>query len=191
MPESPILVILDLDETLIHAEAMPDQVGWDFEAGPYKVFIRPGLKDFLQGLREHFEVAIWSSASLDYVTSIVTRIFPEGYPLKFVWARDRCVPARGNFETDIYADLSSHLNFVKPLQKVKKAGFGSMERMLIIDDTPSKSRENYGNAIYPSQFKGDMKDTELSHLLDYLLLIKDEPNMRKIEKRNWRSMILK
>lgn len=85
-----ILVILDLDETLIHATDKPHDDTWDFQVFHYKVYKRPYLQEFLLGLKEHFDVAVWSSASDDYVDLIVKEIFPEDYTLKFVWGRSRC-----------------------------------------------------------------------------------------------------
>ena len=38
-------------------------------------------------------------------------------------------------------------------------------------------------------FTGDPNDTELARLLEYLLLIRDEPNFRRIEKRAWRLQL--
>jgi RNA polymerase II subunit A small phosphatase-like protein len=74
----------------------------------------------------------------------------------------------------------------KRLDKVTKLGF-SLDKMLIIDDTPAKVAENYGNAIYPKPFMGDKNDTELMQLLPYLLSLKESENVRKIEKRFWRK----
>ena len=74
---------------------------------------------------------------------------------------------------------------MKPLKKVKRKGF-DLDRILIIDDSPHKSKLNYGNAIYPKPYKGESADTELVKLIDYLESIKDEPNFRTIEKRYWR-----
>ncbi len=56
-----------------------------------------------------------------------------------------------------------------------------------MDDTPAKSRSNYGNAIYIKEFLGDMKDQELKYLRDYLLTLKNVDNVRAIEKRNWQT----
>ena len=61
--------------------------------------------------------------------------------------------------------------------------------MLIIDDSPEKTKENYGNAIYPREFNGEQDDNELAQLWKYLMLIKDEPNIRKIEKRGWHNKV--
>jgi RNA polymerase II subunit A small phosphatase-like protein len=60
---------------------------------------------------------------------------------------------------------------------------------LIVDDTPHKSRQNYGNVIYPREYLGDAADDELPQLLRYLLQLKDAENVRTIEKRNWRNRL--
>lgn len=60
---------------------------------------------------------------------------------------------------------------------------------MIVDDTPHKSKDNYGNAIYPKEYKGDKNDNELLLLADYLLTLKDKTNVRRIEKRGWKSKL--
>ncbi len=72
------------------------------------------------------------------------------------------------------------------LKKVKKKGIASLERMVIIDDTPKKCIQNYGNAIYPDIFDGDKYDDELPDLFKYLLSLKYVENVRTVEKRNYR-----
>ncbi|MBL3658997.1 NIF family HAD-type phosphatase [Fulvivirga sediminis] len=157
----------------------------------YKVYIRPGLKQFLDKLIINFKVAVWSSASDDYVKKIVNKIFPEEYPLEFVWGRSMCTLQHDTQSLDDlgYSDYYNHLNYSKILKKIKKRGIGRLERTLIIDDTPRKSKYNYGNAIYPSEFKGDQSDNELELLTKYLLTLKDVDNVRTIEKRGWQEKI--
>ena len=184
-----LLVILDLDETLIHATKTPLYSGWDFELAQYKIYVRPGLSQFLKRLKDSFRVAVWSSASDDYVNQVVEKIFPHGYPLEFIWGRTYCTLKHDEsiLEQYGYSDYYNHLNYVKPLIKVKKKGIAPLEKMLIIDDTPAKSRLNYGNAIYPSEFHGQPEDNELAILADYLETLKSAENVRTIEKRNWRE----
>lgn len=185
------LLILDLDETLIHATASPPNEDWHFEVDRYKVYERPDLRTFLNEVKTHFRIAVWSSASDDYVKEVVAKIFPEDYPLEFVWGRSRCTLQvdYDQVERTGYLDYNNHMNYVKQLKKVKRKGISTLEEMLIVDDTPHKSKYNYGNAIYPSEFNGDPKDTELLQLLKYLISIKDVSNFRDIEKRNWKSKI--
>lgn len=185
------LLILDLDETLIHATKEPVLLNWDFEIEPYKVINRPFLKEFLNQIKKHYRIAVWSSASDDYVKKVVDHIFPKDYPLEFVWGRSKCTQQFDLQSIDDlgYSDYYNHLNYAKILKKVKKGKFAKIEDILIVDDTPKKSKYNYGNAIYPSEFTGDLKDNELVHLLNYLIQIKNEDNFRIIEKRHWKKQI--
>lgn len=185
-----ILVILDLDETLIHATDKPHDDSWDFEVFQYKVYKRPFLEEFLLGLREHFDVAVWSSASDDYVELIVQEIFPEDYGLRFVWGRSRCTyrPNYNKLDELGYYDPFSHYDYVKRLDKVRKLKF-KKDRILIIDDTPQKCIYNYGNAIYPKEYLGRKPDNELQLLMRYLLRVKDLTTVRNTEKRHWREEI--
>lgn len=187
--EQRILVILDLDETLIHATTEPEDENWNFELEKYKVYVRPGLKEFLDQLKQNFRVAVWSSASDDYVKKVVEKIFPEEYKLEFVWGRSMCTLQHDpqSLEDFGYSDYYNHLNYSKILKKVKKKGIGSLDRILIIDDTPRKSKYNYGNAIYPTEFKGDQTDNELELLSRYLSTLKNVENVRTIEKREWQK----
>jgi carboxy-terminal domain RNA polymerase II polypeptide A small phosphatase len=187
-----ILVVLDLDETLIHSTDN-SITEYDFEVFHYKVRIRPFLLEFLEVLKVNFKVAVWSSASDDYVCEIVKRIFPVNYPLEFVWGRSKCTfKANYNKVSEMgYLDYSEHLEYIKRVSKIKRSFNHSLERVLIIDDTPRKAIHNYGNAIYPSEFKGDKNDNELLLLSEYLNTLKDVDNVRAIEKRFWKSSTFK
>lgn len=192
LPHTKTLVILDLDETLIHATDKPHNDLWDFSVFNYKVYKRPHLNNFLITLREHFDVAVWSSASDDYVQEIVKHIFPPDYDLKFVWGRSRCTyrPNYNKLDEFGYYDPFSHYDYVKRLDKLKKHSF-KKDKILIIDDTPQKCIHNYGNAIYPSEYLGRTPDNELELLAHYLYSLKDLHTVRNLEKRNWREETIK
>ena len=57
-----LLLILDLDETLIYAEERPATHPSDFRVGPYSVTRRPGLRQFLDFCHTHFQLAVWTTA---------------------------------------------------------------------------------------------------------------------------------
>lgn len=175
--QQPALLILDLDECLIHGSSIELHRKADFHVGPYHVYRRPGLAQFLSGVANKFELAIWSSATSDYVDEIAAAICPEGYAWRFVWARDRCTPRLD--------DESLETVYLKDLKKVKRLGY-PLERILFVDDTREKMARNYGNAIYITPFEGDEQDAELELLSKYLLSIYDEPSFRSFEKRGWR-----
>ncbi|MFK7905120.1 MAG: NIF family HAD-type phosphatase [Chitinophagales bacterium] len=78
MPQNEkILLILDLDETLIFATEKPLEREADFNVLHYHVYKRPFLKAFLEEVQHAFQIAVWSSASDDYVEEVVKHIFPK------------------------------------------------------------------------------------------------------------------
>lgn len=189
MVEKPLL-ILDLDETLVFATETPLVRAADFRVAEYHVYKRPHLAEFLASVFDAFDVAVWSSASDAYVESVVDHIFPDRGELKFVWGRSKTT--RKTFpDADGRVDHYDprHVEYIKPLKKVQRKGW-SLERILIIDDTPRKSMLNYGNAIYCRMFEGGLPDDELLLLLKYLQRIKDQENFRSLEKRGWRDHIV-
>ncbi|WP_299107282.1 HAD family hydrolase [uncultured Tenacibaculum sp.] len=175
-----ILLILDLDETLIHATETKLEINYDFQYAQYYIYKRPNLIEFLIEMNQYFELAVWSSADDKYVNDIVKLIKPPEIKFEFVWARSRCTPRR-NYELDRYVHE-------KRLKKIKKQGF-RLEKSLIVDDSPEKTRDNFGNAIYIMPFKGNQSDNELNLLSEFLKTIKDSENVRRIEKRGWRNRI--
>lgn len=80
-------VFLDLDNTLISAEAVEEfpfkKKGMKEKAvqftihdmdGYYIVFERPGVQEFLDWLFEHYNVSVWTAASKDYALFIIDRV---------------------------------------------------------------------------------------------------------------------
>jgi len=185
--DNKILLILDLDETLIHATGQPLEFKADFEIFNYQVYKRPFLNQFLEEVKDDFLLAIWSSASDDYVEKVIQQIIPKNIELEFIWGRSRCTYRR-NLHIDEYgyydSDYFNHYHYIKPLKKLKRRNY-RLDRILIVDDSPHKCKDNYGNAIYPSPFTGDPNDNELKLLSPYLKSLKDKENLRHIEKRNW------
>lgn len=170
------LLVLDLDETLIHATYEPLSYSEYFRFDKYFVYKRPFLDEFLAEISKHFIVGIWSSADDIYVTEIVNSIKPAAVHFEIVWGKSRCTLKR-NYDYDNYY-------FEKRLSKLKKKGF-RLEEIIIVDDTPEKSNSNYGNAVYIKEFTGSTEDAELKHLYEYLLTLKEVENIRAIEKRGW------
>ncbi|SIT15635.1 NLI interacting factor-like phosphatase [Filimonas lacunae] len=172
------LLLLDLDETLVHATVQPLNEKADFVFDVYHVYKRPGVEQFLQEISQHFVLGVWSSADDAYVEEIVKTITPASVEWAMVWGKTRCTLKR-DYQMDNYY-------WEKKLDKVKKKGF-QLEQVIIVDDSPQKSRSNYGNAVYIHPFEGDGKDEELTHLFTYLLTLKEVENIRAIEKRGWRN----
>lgn len=186
-----ILLILDLDETLVHACEHPLDRPADFRLFDYHVYRRPGLDEFLAACTASFDLAVWSSASDDYVAGVVEAVFPNADHLSFVWGRSRATWRRHLNPDDVYLHSPhDHRHYLKPLRKLRRLRW-RLERMLIVDDTPEKCVRNYGNAIYVRPYEGDPEDNELSLLAAYLQSLKDCPNVRTVEKRRWRDEALR
>ena len=185
----PLLVVLDLDETLVHASRKHLGHAPDFRAGQYFVYKRPFLDEFLQQLSESFPFAIWSSATRDYVLEIAEQILPEKAVPEFIWAREKCsIRATPNIDEYGYYNMDTGQSpyfYSKQFQRIKRLGF-SLRRSLMIEDSPEKIANSYGNAIYVSEFNGQKgQDIELLCLIEYLKTFELTENVRTVEKRGW------
>lgn len=172
-------LVLDLDETLIHAATKPLVTEPDFQVGPFSVYRRPYLAEFLESCFSSFEVAVWTSAGRDYASEVIGPVF-GARPLNFFWSSERCTQ-RTNLDT--YERYT-----VKDLKKIKRLGI-SLDRVLMVDDSPEKLERNYGNHVWIRPFEGDPEDSELPPLARYLESISDVPDFRRIEKRHWRRQV--
>eukprot|EP01087_Luapelamoeba_hula_P012124 TRINITY_DN3369_c1_g1_i4.p1 TRINITY_DN3369_c1_g1~~TRINITY_DN3369_c1_g1_i4.p1 ORF type:complete len:359 (+),score=63.28 TRINITY_DN3369_c1_g1_i4:275-1351(+) len=174
------LLILDLDGTLVHSEFAPrpsrDHHFSLFNDEIY-VYKRPGLDHFLRMCVQWFDVAVWTASGCEYAASIVRNIFPaQGAELSFLFSSSRC--------TSKICPLTGERIIIKDLKKVKRKGY-DLSKMLIVDDTPSTFKRNYGNAVYIQPYWGTKIDDALPLLLRYLEKIGSVDNVRKIEKRSW------
>ncbi len=183
------LLILDLDETLIHASTITPKNGnkHDFMFERYYVYKRPFLKQFLEYCLINFQVAVWSSASEEYVEHVVREIFPDTGKLLFIWGRKKCTTRIS--EKDRYSSYFSGPVQLKNLRKVKRKGY-DLKNVIVIDNTLICHQKNYGNVIHIENFEGNPEDYELIYMMKYLEEIKEEPNIRSIEKREWRNKFL-
>jgi carboxy-terminal domain RNA polymerase II polypeptide A small phosphatase len=176
-----MLLILDLDETLIHAATTDLGRPADFRVGEYHVYQRPGLAAFLASVQATFDTAVWSSSTASYGRDVVAAIFPDPSGLKFVWTRERCV-----YRRDLETGESV---WIKDLKKVKRLGY-PLEQVLIVDDSPEKLTRNYGNHVSIRPFEGARNDDELRLLAAYLAGIVTCDNVRSLDKRKWRQITL-
>ncbi len=173
------LLVLDLDETLLHASEAPLADPEDFRVGPYHVYLRPGLDEFVAFALPTFRVGVWTASGERYASQVIDRVFPQG-SLEFTWSSRRCTQAR-DWRTGQY-------NTLKNLAKLKRRGY-ALASIIAVDDTPSKYARSYGNLVTVREFVGDRQDDELGHLARYLAGLAKVPNVRTIEKRRWRERL--
>jgi RNA polymerase II subunit A small phosphatase-like protein len=72
------------------------------------------------------------------------------------------------------------------LIKVKKQGY-SLDKILIVDNSPEKLLHDADNAIYVADFRGNVNDQELLLLSKYLPTLHAVKDVRLIEKKHWKN----
>lgn len=172
----PLLVVLDIDETLVYSSRERLEQEPDFTVGPFFVHKRPGVDEFLAAVFASYRVVFWTSSSPGYAHPLLRRLLPESAEPVFVWCSDRCTR---RFDPD---DLRYY--GAKKLAKVKWLGY-DLRRVVVVDDTPQKHRQNYGNWIRIEAFAGDLSDRALERLVPFLAALSEEANGRAVEKRGW------
>ena len=197
------LLILDLDETLIHSESFPgkdylDKESYDFSFALgggawstnkeyyYYTKKRPFLKEFMEYAFENFKVGIWTAADRDYASIILGEVGIPISKLDLFWTSDKCTIKMKNDDGTHPHDRQKYYG-VKTLNKVRRSLDWNLKDILIVDDIYESAENNYGNLIHIKSFDNQVNDSELLKLITYLEKIKDEPDFRRIEKRGWSS----
>src|SRR5262249_54690264 len=85
------LLILDLDETLVHTTEAPlADCSCDFRYLSYYVHKRPYLDLFLDACSSLYDIAVWSAGGDDYVRFVIAKIFPPHVAPRFIFTAQRC-----------------------------------------------------------------------------------------------------
>jgi len=174
------LLVLDLDQTLIHATEERLDRDEDFKLFEYHVYKRPHLDEFLEFAFSTFDVGVWTSSGEQYAQGIVSEVFRVKHPA-FLFSSLRCT-LRRDFDT------GGHVP-VKRLSKLESRGY-KLDEIIAVDDTADRHNDNYGNLVHVAEYNGEHNDEELLLLRHYLAVLANEPNVRSIEKRGWRSKAL-
>jgi carboxy-terminal domain RNA polymerase II polypeptide A small phosphatase len=165
------LLVLDLDETLIHTVSTyeqlsraPDNVFY-FDAAqqrPYPVYKRPGVEKFLMSVASQFEVAVWTAGTREYAEPILNWLDPYGF-----------------ITTRLYRDSCTELedgSYVKDLSKLNR----SLSEVVIVDNNPYSFQFQPDNGIQCLDFYFDKCDTELKRIRQFLHIIKDVHDIRTV-----------
>lgn len=171
------LLVLDLDETLIHAPDHPLPWDPDFRVGRHAIHWRPGVEGFLESCVSAFDhVGIWTASTLHYALPVLNQLM-DVRELAFIWGRERCT-CRVDPE-------SRDVEYMKDIRKLRRRGFDK-PKIIFVDDTPAKIARSYGNLVAVEAFMGDPGDQELAALMRYLSWLGGVENVRTIEKRRWK-----
>ena len=165
-------LVLDLDESLVYStmESIgPQSVELSADGTRFFTMLRPGTKEFLEFVRNKFDVTIWSTGMQAYVESIFDFIGIEGFTL---WGRAFCKKIENCTEGEPYE---------KPLRQITE----DLTQIAIVDNTPAMFNKCPLNGILIGTWRGDPNDSELQHLACYLDWLSNQKSMQR-NHQAWR-----
>lgn len=179
MPRSDTLLVLDLDETLIHSTRTPLDRRPDFWWAGYAVYERPGVRRFLERCLDRFEVAVWTASDRGYALPVIERLVALDR-LSFVLTGERCVvkldPATGQQVV------------VKNLAVVQRRGW-ALSRVLAVDNHPTTWLLNPDNGLRIPDYRGEPEDDVLEALGGYLeACVAHAPDVRQVDRTPWHAV---
>ena len=149
-----LILVLDLDETLVFASAIkPQGDSIAVKVGRRRMFVRmrPGVVDLIKQISALFEVFFFTASSREYANQIIDAIAPDT-PESHRFFRESCVTRCG------YP--------VKDLRLLERP----MSRILIVDDMEGSALMQPKNLIRVSPWYGDDNDKVLIEQLMPVLL---------------------
>jgi TFIIF-interacting CTD phosphatase-like protein len=186
MPNDPSKynIILDLDQTLISAEASEDlnfnkykekikKFRSDDMDGYYMVYSRPYLQEFLDYAFKNFNVTIWTAASKDYALFIIEKIIINNDPnrkLDFIFFSYHC---------DLSKKKKKHSKELCMLWDIHNLPGYSQKNTVIIDDYKAdvhKCQPN--NCIIAPPFEFTKENSENDTFLKDII-----PELEKMKTR--------
>jgi RNA polymerase II subunit A small phosphatase-like protein len=156
-PLPKLSVVLDLDETLVHANFTPPEL-YDFtvevpsEGRNVTVYIqkRPGVDEFIRTVAREFDIFIFTASLVSYALPVMQGILPC-FPAERILWRGHCRLVKGFI--------------VKDLTIFRR----DLARVVLVDNSPQSFLLQPQNGIPISTWVGDYTDTTLmEQLLPFL-----------------------
>ena len=163
-PSSNKLILLDLDETLIHSDF--DNKYTEHDSFIYvkdeddntsikvNINIRPNVELFLRKLALYFDIAVFTSSVKDYANAIINKLDNNNKIFKFVLHREHCFNYGNMF-------------YVKDLRILED--YISLEQVVIVDNNIFSFCNQIDNGILINSFFDDKTDDHLSNVYNYLI----------------------
>ena len=178
------LLILDIDETLVHSDldfSLKDKIQkydtilhFDSEEEkniPLPLIIRPGTKNFLDYAVEEFNLIVFTASDKQYADAIIDYLEKDKKYFKMRLYRDHCL-------------------FIEPGLYIKDlrifSDFQKMEDIIILDNSLFSFANQLNNGILITSFFSDMSDKNKKNVKCYLEYIKNEKDIRIMNKENFR-----
>ena len=171
------LLLLDLDETLIHCSgdlSLRNQFEMEIdfinhEGVPLRglLNIRPHARQFLQTMSEHFEVVVFTASMKYYADRILRVLDPQRKFISHVFYRESCARTRGD-------------KLVKDLTAFTKV---PVEDMILVDNNMYCIWPQPSNGVPILNFEFNQADRELEKLESFLVNLKSGKHTEKIRNQ--------
>ena len=184
LDENKKLLILDLDETLIHSDLdfllkeknvkYDEVLHFDSEEEkniPLPVVLRPGVFEFLDYASKNFDLIVFTASDQQYADAIINYIEKDKKYFKMRLYRNNCI----FIEPGLYIKDLRIFNSIKDL-----------ENIIILDNSLFSFANQLNNGILITSFFDDKNDTFLDSVKEYLEYIKNEKDIRQANKDSFR-----
>ena len=168
-------LVLDLDETLVHACAFPphpDVKSYKFGEDSDWIFLRPKVEEFLDKVTQMFEVFIFTAGTKEYADLILDNLCPQ-IDVMHRHYRDSCIMKSHKVKKDLKI-------FGKPLSDI-----------IMVDDNISMRDFYPDNTIYIQKWNGMPQDDVLmGDIFPILEQCAQADDVRKVIKKLPKSSLL-
>lgn len=186
--ESDLVVVLDMDECLIHSQFMPGGPGaklahqvqqrgsWNSshsvdtfhislpDGEQVKVHERPHIHDFLKEVSSKYETHLFTAAMPVYAQPVIQKLDPHGTIFTQCWYRESC-----EWDEDTGA-------YVKNLDILRDC----LKKTVLVDNNPLSFLSQPHNGILVSSFYNDPNDAALPAVLDMLAELEQASDVRPL-----------
>ena len=159
------ILVLDLDETLVHYEETETEG---------RVNFRPYLDYFLTEMAKHYEIVIFTAAMQEYADPILNHLDPDN---KIILKR-------------LYRQ---HTESIDNLYNLKDLSIlnGDLRKTIIIDNIPENFTKQRANGIYIKSWYSDPKDTALKDLVPVLKdIVKSKTCDVRVYLKNFKQRLI-
>jgi len=165
-----LIIVLDLDQTLVHAQQAIDDADASFvvvsgDSSSLKVFKRPYLDKFLAEVSKHGEVHVYTASTRQYADQVLDQIDPRGY-VTGRYYREHCVVGKDG-------------QLTKSMDVITK----NLQKLVVIDDSEQVYQRYRENTIHVEPWTGGLrKDIWLKECLKILnqLRYSNPKDVRKV-----------
>lgn len=130
------------------------------------IFLRPHVRETLENLSKHFEIIIFTASHRGYADKVIDILDPQGDLVSHRLFREHCFQSKQGV-------------YVKDLRVINRR----IEDMILVDNALYSYGLQLANGVPIIPFYNCKEDAELLILSEYLMSLKDEPDVREINNQ--------